>query len=245
MIIKGAEPFFLPGGPHGVLLIHGFTGMPAEMLLLGRYLQEKGFTVLCMRLAGHGTTPEDMAHTDAEDWFDSVCDGYAILSGCTEKISVVGHSMGGLMALMLSAQKEIYRTVTLAAPIFITEERGLQFLPSRGEALGKYVPKRRRRLADVPPACNVTYRKMPLISVHELVDFIEETKKILPQVRQPLLIVQSPKDHTVQARSADYLYEKAGSDQKEIFWLKESGHLVTIDCERELVFARTAKFLAE
>lgn len=136
MIIKGAEPFFLPGGPHGVLLIHGFTGMPAEMLLLGRYLQEKGFTVLCMRLAGHGTTPEDMAHTDAADWFDSVCDGYAILSGCTEKISVVGHSMGGLMALMLSAQKEIYRTVTLAAPIFIAEERGLQFLPSRGEALG-------------------------------------------------------------------------------------------------------------
>ena len=245
MIIKGAEPFFLPGGPHGVLLIHGFTGMPAEMLLLGRYLQEKGFTVLCMRLAGHGTTPEDMAHTDAEDWFDSVCDGYAILSGCTEKISVVGHSMGGLMALMLSTKKKIHKVISLAAPIFVAEERGLKYLPSRGAALGQYALKRRRRLPDVPAACNVTYRKMPLISVHELVDYIAITKAALPKVQCPLLIVQSTGDHTVQPRSADYIYAHAGTMRKEVFWLKDSGHMLTIDCERELVFAKSVEFLTD
>ena len=46
MIMQGAEPFFLPGGNKGVLLVHGFTGMPSEMLLLGRSLQEQGYTVL-------------------------------------------------------------------------------------------------------------------------------------------------------------------------------------------------------
>ena len=35
MILPGAEPFLLPGGPEGVLLIHGFTGLPAELLLMG------------------------------------------------------------------------------------------------------------------------------------------------------------------------------------------------------------------
>ena len=35
MHLQGAEPFFLPGGRHGVLLIHGFTGLPAELRLLG------------------------------------------------------------------------------------------------------------------------------------------------------------------------------------------------------------------
>ena len=39
MIMEGAEPFFLPGGRTGVLLIHGFTGLPAELLLMGKYLQ--------------------------------------------------------------------------------------------------------------------------------------------------------------------------------------------------------------
>lgn len=38
MICSGAEPFFLPGGPQGVLLVHGFTGSPADMLLLGHSL---------------------------------------------------------------------------------------------------------------------------------------------------------------------------------------------------------------
>ena len=26
MIQKGAEPFFIPGGPHGVLLLHALAG---------------------------------------------------------------------------------------------------------------------------------------------------------------------------------------------------------------------------
>ena len=38
MICSGAEPFFLQGGPQGVLLVHGFAGSPADMLLLGHSL---------------------------------------------------------------------------------------------------------------------------------------------------------------------------------------------------------------
>ena len=68
MIINGGESFFLPGGKHGVLLCHGFTATPAEMLPLGQYLNEKGFTVACMRLAGHSTSPEDMARMTWQDW---------------------------------------------------------------------------------------------------------------------------------------------------------------------------------
>ena len=107
MIIEGAEPFLLPGGPYGVLLLHGFTGMPPEMALLGEALHRAGHTVLCPRLAGHGTTPEDMEHTDAEDWYDSAMDGYALLTGLTKRIAVIGHSMGALLALRLAAEKPV------------------------------------------------------------------------------------------------------------------------------------------
>ena len=37
MIIHGGESFFMQGGSHGVLLIHGFTGVPGEMLLLAKH----------------------------------------------------------------------------------------------------------------------------------------------------------------------------------------------------------------
>ncbi|MCX7971540.1 MAG: carboxylesterase, partial [Negativicutes bacterium] len=41
-INKGAEPFLLRGGETGVLLVHGFSGCPSEVRLLGDYLQRNG-----------------------------------------------------------------------------------------------------------------------------------------------------------------------------------------------------------
>ncbi|NTV37277.1 MAG: carboxylesterase, partial [Anaerolineaceae bacterium] len=53
-----AEPFLLPGGKVGCLLIHGFTGTPKEMRWWGEDLAGRGYTVLAPRLAGHATTPK-------------------------------------------------------------------------------------------------------------------------------------------------------------------------------------------
>lgn len=245
MILEGAEPFFLQGGPHGVLLIHGFTGLPAELRFMGDFLQKRGFSVLAVRLAGHGTTVEDMSHMTHEDWLDSVRDGYALLSGICEDISVIGHSMGGVFALRLAAEQEVCKVVTLAAPIFIAEERGIKYLPVRENCEGLYVPKARRRLKGVPPVVNRTYRKMPLVSVHELMDAIEAMKPHLEQVTTPLLIVQSHGDHTAAPDSANYIYEHVQSKVKRIYWLETAGHLLPLEPEREQIFAEAAAFLEQ
>ena len=60
MIVKNAEPFYFPGNSTGCLLIHGFTGAPTEMRPLGEYLAENGFSVLGVRLSGHGTRMADL-----------------------------------------------------------------------------------------------------------------------------------------------------------------------------------------
>ena len=245
MILPGAEPFFLPGGKRGVLLIHGFTGLPAELLLLGQYLNKRGYTVLGVRLAGHATAVEDMSHMTGEDWMDSVRDGYALLSGICEDISAVGHSMGGLLALRLAAEKPLERLVTLAAPAIIHPGWGVEKLPPKGERVGQYAPKARRNLKNVPEAVNRTYRKMPLLCVHELLAVMEAAKKCMEKIELPILIVHSYGDHTADPRSADYIYEHVKSSEKEIFWLEKAGHLLPLEPERELVFARTAAFLDE
>ena len=54
--------FFLQGGSMGVLLIHGFTGAPTEMRLLGGFLHQNGLTVSAPLLPGHGTTVENVRH---------------------------------------------------------------------------------------------------------------------------------------------------------------------------------------
>ncbi len=243
MIISGAESFLLQGGNQGILLIHGFTGNPSELILLGKYLQSKNFTVLGIRLAGHGTNEKDLTRITRDDWINSVIDGYSILRGCCQKISVVGHSMGALLSLRLSLLRPIEKIVTLAAPIFIDESLNLKLLPPREQSRGKFTRKRPRDLKNVPNAVNCTYRLIPLIAVHELMDLIEETKKFLPMIKMPILILHGTDDHTAKVDSAKFIFENVSSAQKEIKLIENMGHLLPLKEGREKIFEMTADFL--
>lgn len=242
MIIKGAEPFLLRGGSTGILLIHGFTGLPTELLLLGKFLNRAGFTVLGVRLAGHATNERDLARTTREDWLNSALDGYEILSGLCEKIFVVGHSMGALLALKLAKLREVGKVVTLAAPVFIDEEQGLKDLPPREKCGNLCVERPQRKLKNVPPAVNKVYRKMPLVSIHELVELIAEVEKILPEITVPVLIMHGDEDHTAQPRSAEFIAEKIGSTSVERVTVAACGHLLPLTESREFVFGEVLKF---
>ena len=243
-MIQGGEPFFLNGGgSNGVLLVHGFTGLPAELFLLGNFLNQKNFTVLCPRLAGHGTKEEDLMRTTKDDWFNSVLDGFFILKGVCDKIFVVGHSMGGALTLKLAAEQKISKIVTLAAPIFIDDTRDLKNLPPKEFCGNACIVKPHRRLNDVPQAANDVYKKMPLISVHELLDLIEDVKKILPNVKTPILIMHGEEDHTVQPRSARYIMDNVGSKAKKFISVPDSGHLLPLDENRDAVFEEILDFL--
>ena len=242
-MIEGGEPFFIKGGASGVLLIHGFTGLPAGMLLLGEFLNRAGFSVLCPRLAGHGTSERDLMRTNKNDWFNSVLDGFSILRGVCDEIFVVGHSMGGLLTLKLSTEREIAKIVTLAAPIFIDEGMGLKNLPPREFCSDACIFTPRKKLDDVPPAVNNVYEKTPLISVHELVDLINDVKKLLPTVKTPILIMHGEEDHTAQPRSARFIMDNIGSREKKIITVPNSGHLLPFAENRDFVFEQTLNFL--
>jgi carboxylesterase len=57
-IMPGAEPESIDGGPHGALVLHGFTGNPQSMRGLAHALGAAGFSVEMPLLPGHGTTVE-------------------------------------------------------------------------------------------------------------------------------------------------------------------------------------------
>lgn len=230
------------GGSTGILLVHGFTGSPAELVLLGEFLNRAGFTVLCVRLAGHGTNERDLVRTTKLDWFRSVLDGYALLREICERVFVAGHSMGALLSLKLSTQRDVAGVVSISAPMFVDESLGAENLPPREECAGLYVLKPHRRLPDVPPAANLTYRKMPFVSIHELFELIDETKKLLPRVKVPLLILHGAEDHTAKPSSAEFIAEAVASEVVERVTVPEGGHLLPLTACREFVFGEVAKF---
>lgn len=242
-MIDGGQPFFIGGNDTGVLLIHGFTGLPVELLLLGEHLNRQGFTVLAPRLAGHGTTERDLMRTTRDDWLNSVLDGLSILRGACKKIFVVGHSMGGLLALKVSTLIEVDKLVTLAAPIFIDDGLGLKNLPPREFCSDACIVQPRRKLLDVPPAVNNVYEKTPLVSVHELVALIDDVKKLLPTITAPILIMHGEEDHTAQPRSARYIMDNVGSKVKRVATVPNCGHLLPLAEERDFVFDVATDFL--
>ena len=68
LLLPGAEPFYFDGSSTGALLIHGFTGAQREVRPLGEALAAAGMTALGVRLAHHGTRPEDMFRSHRHDW---------------------------------------------------------------------------------------------------------------------------------------------------------------------------------
>lgn len=241
-IQKGAEPFLYVGGDKGVLLVHGFTGSPAEMRLLGENLHQRGYTVLGPRLPGHGTKVEDMMDIPRQQWYEAVEDGYQMLRGICREVYVVGLSMGGLLTLKLAAEHKPEKIVCLSTPLFIAH-KNLHLLPLY-RVFRTMVPKRRRNY-DVDPSYLVHYEHTPLKPLSRLLELIEEVKGLLHTIHVPTLLIHSRIEHTAKPESSQEIYDRVASRVKKLVWLEHSGHVVTLDKERQRVFEDIAGFLEE
>ena len=239
------NPFFFEGGPVGCLLVHGFSGSPPEMRPMGEYLAGKGLTVLGVRLAGHGTTPEDMATTTWRDWVASAEAGLRELGACCEQVFVAGLSMGGLITLHLAAHNPVAGIVVVAAPAYIADWR-FRFLPLARYFIRWITPNIESDLTD-PEAENrlSSYQVLPIPCLVSLGQLIRLVRRELPQVKVPALVMQGEKDHHVPADSAQIVFEELGAADKELVWWPNSGHCITVDSEREAVWARAYEFIAK
>ncbi|WP_278674188.1 alpha/beta fold hydrolase [Acidaminococcus fermentans] len=245
MVLPGAEPFFWRGtNKKGVLLIHGFTGSPSELRELGEELHRKGYTVEGLLLAGHGTDPHDLLDVKAEQWEKQVRQGVAHLRACCSRVTVVGLSMGGLLTLYAGAVTDADKLVVISTPIYLYDWR-IYFLWLADQLPYWAIPKHPRTI-DAPERYNVAYRCMPIKAVHQLVRLLKAVKgKYLPRVHQPLLIIQSRMDHTVRPESASYIEQHAASARKQVLWVPQARHVMTLYKGRQAIYTAIEAFLEE
>ena len=95
----GNEPFLLENknNKQCVVLSHGFTASPWEVRELSEFLFARNINVYGVRVAGHGTSREDLASTKWEDWVNSFQDAYTSLSYMCDDVFVGGVSIGRLL----------------------------------------------------------------------------------------------------------------------------------------------------
>ena len=104
-IIEGAGPIDRRGRDRrAVLILHGFGDTPQTVGYLAEHLHDLGFTVRAPLLAGHGRTLREFGQSTAQQWLDAAARELAALQKEHDAVGVVGVSMGGALAVILSAQ---------------------------------------------------------------------------------------------------------------------------------------------
>jgi carboxylesterase len=242
-IMPGAEPFFFEGSRVGCLVSHGFTGTTQSMRFLGEFLaREGGFTVVGPRLKGHGTTPEDMAQSTAEDWVRSVEEAMRVLQERCDKIFITGLSMGGTLTLYMAAMYPAVfaGAVPINGAVFLDspDMAGLAFLagaPAVVPGVGSDIKK--------PGVVELAYPVVPVPAVRHIYALMAVTRELLPRVTCPALIFQSRDDHVVVPANGPYILEHVGTADKRLVWLEDCYHVATLDNEKECIAEETLRFI--
>lgn len=236
------DPFYWEGGPVGVLLIHGFTATTAEVRLLGSILHQRGHTICAPLLPGHYTHPADLNRVSWRDWVNTVESGYQQLKASCQHVFVGGESTGGLLALYLASQHpEAVGVLTYAPALKLNltwfDRLRLpliaQFVP--------YVPKASKD-DDLPWQ---GYPVNPLKGTQQLLKLQRVIHRLLPQVHQPILIVQGRLDETVHPSVPATIANRVSSDVVAIHWMRRSSHVVILDKELDRVSEITLDFMQQ
>jgi carboxylesterase len=240
--------------PYGVLIVHGFTSSLDCVSGIQPPLEALGLPTRMPVLRGHGAeSPEALRGVTWRDW---VADAEAALNDLLMEVDraiVFGHSMGGLVALTLAADRadDIDSIVVVAAAVQLTSPL------APGRPFHFLVPLLRRILKkwDTPPTYanpelaqhDTNYGWAPMDAIASFLEFGEVTRRRLPEVRVPALIMQSHQDTTVAPESADIIYNNISTppDQKRIVWFEVTEHEMFRDCEREATIGTVVDYVRE
>lgn len=224
-----------------MLLLHGFTGNTADVRMLGRYLNERGYTCHAPQYKGHGVPPEELVHTGPEDWWKDVMDGYEYLrSEGYENITACGLSLGGVFSLKLGYTVPIKGIVPMCAPMHIkSEEVMYEGVLSYARNYKKFEGKQPEQIEKEMKE----FEKTPMNTLKSLQELIADVRKNVDMIYSPTFVVQARHDHMINTESANIIYNEVETDDKQLKWYEESGHVITLDKERDLVHQDVYEFL--
>lgn len=241
MKIKLPQPFTFQAGKRAVLLLHGFTGNSADVRMLGRFLEKKGYTSHAPIYKGHGVPPEELLHTGPEDWWQDVMNGYQHLKDLGhEEIAVAGLSLGGVFSLKLGYTVPVKGIIPMCAPVFFKTEEAmydgvLQYAKEYKQFEGKSEEQIEQEMNE--------FRKTPMNTLKALQELIAEVRGSVDMIYNPMFVVQARNDQMINPESANIIYEEVESSQKDIKWYEKSGHVITLGPEKDSLHEDIYHFL--
>ncbi|MHA2225226.1 MAG: alpha/beta hydrolase [Candidatus Hodarchaeales archaeon] len=248
--MKGAEPLFIKGSKTGCLLLHGAGGGTTwDLKEFASILHAKtGTTIWLPALKGFGTQPEDLYEVTFSDWLNDARNGMKKLQQYCEQVFIVGHSMGGLLTLLLASENRNISAIVTWAAAFGVKSRLLTFLPiiDKIPIIRGVIPKKFTMSVseELIKQGWIGYEWLPPSLGFIILEGFNALKKSLNQVICPTFIIQGSEDEAITKNSAKKIYQGIQSSVKEM-WIVEGAHhpLMNEPRYKEELFARTIAFL--
>ncbi len=247
---RSARPFVLPGERASALLLHGFTGCPIEVRLVGDALSEAGIGCRAPLLPGHGgPDPMVLARTRHSAWIDAAWSAWRELDEGKPRF-IVGSSMGGALAILLaSTLREQLDGLVLLAPALVLQPTGqVGAVLARG-GLGRAVATITKEdpggdCADPDGrATNAGYPVMPVAAIAEFDRVRSLAVDALEGVRAPIATFHGLHDHTIDPVASALVAERTRAAWVERTVLPRSQHLLALDHDRAAVCRYTVAFV--
>lgn len=234
-----AEEFYWhPGGKpkKAVMLIHGFCTSP--IIYRNEYAKlflEAGYITYAVRIAGHGTSEEDLAATTSVEWYLSIRDKFEKLSEEVDEVLILAHSLGGLIGLILSSLYPVSSIILLSVPIIIkpTPLYRANFLLRPLSNVIKYWPSPRNTRTKIAELGFKAYNKYPLRAVAGLFEMAEVARSRLKYVNIPVLAMLGTEDEHVDPTTIEYFGENLGTENYYSYHVQGASHAIMDTHEEE------------
>jgi len=227
-----------------VLCLHGLSGTPYEMRSLGEAFAQAGYRALGPVLPGHNETPQALARVKYPEWLGAARDAVVRLREQHAKVFVAGLSMGGLVALALSAEAAVDGAVVVGTPL-----RLRQPLPLLIPVLKFLLPFPRKATgSDIrDPAARARhpgYKVMPLAAVHQLIHFQGVVRRALDRIETPILVAHGAHDRTADPLDSKEIFDAVRSERRKHRILENSAHVVPVDYDGPELAREAVEFLS-
>ena len=266
--------YFKGNREEGVFLVHGLTGTPNEMLFLADHFHKEGYSSFCPVLYKHGRPLKVLKHCSWEDFYYFLKKDFMEFKDSlpSRKVFVGGLSMGALLSLLLAYDfpNDIAGVMVLAPTLFYdgwNMSWARIFLPFvyltplkycfyfkeetpygiKSMAIRQYVENyyRRAGLEDLEKVDKYGYPFIPVSLMYQLSRLAKYLVKRIGSIKMPVQIIQAENDDLASVKNSQFIYQRIGSDDKEMLFLKDSYHVITADKERGKVFSYMKKFVFE
>ncbi len=239
-----------PGAP-ALLALHGFAGTPNEVRPITEVAARAGFLARAPRLAGHGETAEGLLDVGWRDWSRQAGDALRelrVLSGAP--VVVCGVSLGSMLATHLAATFPDDVAGLVALSNAITLRFWAIRLPlglfERYRPFGNrlYAVKGGADIRDpVVRAQHMTYDVNPIAGAVEVLRAGRLVRAELANVRCPTLVMHGLLDRVCPVANAAQFAGALGTADVEVVVLPRSGHILSVDLDRDEVARRVDAFL--